>query len=209
MEMSNQTLCVTLGPFSSAEPLLQQEMKEIKMARARAEIEEREARQEMMRQERDMERARELNDLRAGGGQIKQRYNPETENRGNERSQTFAKAPRSKPLRSDCWMKNTSESKEEEMKLEKQRELEQMKMARAQAIEEEEQERAEMEMLKREEAIRKGREMAMLVAELQRMRREEPQDEEGQERLTGYQEEMLSRVMELAALQRDGVMIVQ
>lgn len=66
------------------------------MARARAEIEEREARQEMMRQERDMERARELNDLRAGGGQIKQRYNPETENRSNEISQTFAKAPRSK-----------------------------------------------------------------------------------------------------------------
>merc|ERR1719186_1768330 len=27
MEMSNQTLCVTLGPFSSAEPLLQQEMR--------------------------------------------------------------------------------------------------------------------------------------------------------------------------------------
>jgi len=187
----------------------QREMEEIKMARARAEMEEREARQEMMRQERDQERARELNELRAGGGQVKQRYNPETENRGNERSQTFAKAPRSKALKSDCWLKQTSQSKEEEMKMEKQRELEEMKMARAQAIEEEEQERAEMEMIKREEAMAKAREMAMLVAELQRMRREEPQDEEGQEKLTGYQEEMLSRVMELAALSRDGVLTVQ
>lgn len=189
----------------------QREMEEIKRARARAEIEEREQRQEMMRQERDQERAREMNEVRASGGQIKQRYNPAAEhnNRNNERSQTFAKAPRSKALRSDCWMKQSGESKEEEMRLEKQRELEEMKMARAQAIEDEEQERIEMEMMKREEAMIKAREMAMLVAELQRMRRDEPTDEEGQEKLTGYQEEMLSRVMELATLSRDGILTVQ
>lgn len=189
----------------------QREMEEIKRARARAEIEEREERQEMMRQERDQERARELNEMReeGGGGQIKQRYNPEDNNSNNQRSQTFAKAPRSKALRSDCWMKQSSESKEDEMKLEKQRELEEMKMARAQAIDEEEQERMEMETMKREEAMIKAREMAMLVAELQRMRRDEPQDAEGQEKLTGYQEEMLTRVMELATLSRDGILTVQ
>merc|ERR1712223_2131107 len=94
-------------------------------------------------------------------------------------------------------MVNSSEDKAEAARIARERELESLLVARGQAIEEEEAERAEEEMMRRMDAERKAKEMAVLVADLQRMRSETARNAEEEERMTRYQEEMLTRVMEL------------
>ena len=59
--------------------------------------------------------------------------------------------------------------------------------------------RCKMSCLRRE-AERKAHEMAVLVADLQRMRSVTARDAEEEAQMTRYQEEMLARVMELHML---------
>ena len=56
----------------------------------------------------------------------------------------------------------------------------------------------------RKDAERKAHEMAVLVADLQRMREHTARDAEEEAQMTRYQEEMLARVMELHQLARGG-----
>merc|ERR1711892_1244395 len=98
------------------------------------------------------------------------------------------------------WMVNSSQDKLEEARLVREREIEMMMVARSQAIEEEEEERVMLE------AERKGAEMAVLVADLQRMRATTARDAEEEAQMSRYQEEMLSRVMELHDIAR-GAMV--
>lgn len=173
------------------------------------EIEAMKRARELMMDEEDEERqdgrseaSRELEAFRASkqAGGVKERYRPVEEVQGGQ----VARAPRSR-VKTDNWMSNCSQNKEEEARLQREREIELMMNARAQAIEEEEQERVVEEAERRMEAERKAREMAILVADLQRMRSETANSLEEEEKMTRYQEEMVQRVMELHAIQRDGV----
>ena len=56
----------------------------------------------------------------------------------------------------------------------------------------------------RRDAERKAHEMAVLVADLQRMREHTARDAEEEAQMSRYQEEMLARVMELHQLARGG-----
>merc|ERR1719350_1427984 len=153
------------------------------------------------------EAARELEAFRAsrgGGGDVRQRFVPR-EDGGEGRPQKLGKAPRRG--KSDNWMVNSSEDKAEAARIARERELESLMVARGQAIEEEEAERAEEEMMRRMDAERKAKEMAVLVADLQRMRSETARNAEEEERMTRYQEEMLTRVMELHQIAKGGMFV--
>jgi len=153
------------------------------------------------------ESARELEAFRASRstGSVKERYRPADDvDRNQPRGQTFAKAPKSR-AKTDNWMVNSSQDKLEEARLVREREIEMMMVARSQAIEEEEEERAMEEAERRMEAERKAREMAVLVADLQRMRSHTARDAEEEAQMTRYQEEMMARVMELHQIARGGV----
>merc|ERR1719400_1925329 len=152
------------------------------------------------------EAARELEAFRAsrgGGGDVRQRFIPKEE--GGGRPDKLTKAPRRG--KSDNWMVNSSEDKAEAARIARERELESLMVARGQAIEEEEAERAEEEMMRRMDAERKAKEMAVLVADLQRMRSETARNAEEEERMTRYQEEMLTRVMELHQIAKGGMLV--
>ncbi|XP_023340219.1 trichohyalin [Eurytemora carolleeae] len=163
--------------------------------------------EEMFEQSRTQksEASRELEAFRASRGQqpLGERYSG-NQNQENQ-DQQLRRAPRSKRI-ADNWMKQDEEDKIEEMRRARERELEMMMNARNIAFEEEEEERLYQEALRREEAERKGREMAMLVAELQRMRNETQESGIQDEKMTKYQEEMLQRVMELHAIARGGLL---
>merc|ERR1712083_1077298 len=153
------------------------------------------------------EAARELEAFRAsrgGGGDVRQRFIPKEEG-GGGRPDKLTKAPRRG--KSDNWMVNSSEDKAEAARIARERELESLMVARGQAIEEEEAERAEEEMMRRMDAERKAKEMAVLVADLQRMRSETARNAEEEERMTRYQEEMLTRVMELHQIAKGGMLV--
>merc|ERR1719192_2715690 len=153
------------------------------------------------------EAARELEAFRAsrgGAGDVRQRFVPREEG-GEGRPQKLGKAPRRG--KSDNWMVNSSEDKAEAARIARERELESLMVARGQAIEEEEAERAEEEMMRRMDAERKAKEMAVLVADLQRMRSETARNAEEEERMTRYQEEMLTRVMELHQIAKGGMLV--
>merc|ERR1719361_1486168 len=152
------------------------------------------------------EAARELEAFRAsrgGGGDVRQRFIPKEE--GGGRPDKLTKAPRRG--KSDNWMVNSSEDKAETARIARERELESLMVARGQAIEEEEADRAEEEMMRRMDAERKAKEMAVLVADLQRMRSETARNAEEEERMTRYQEEMLTRVMELHQIAKGGMLV--
>merc|ERR550525_1637223 len=152
------------------------------------------------------EAARELEAFRTsrgGGGDVRQRFIPKEE--GGGRPDKLTKAPRRG--KSDNWMVNSSEDKAEAARIARERELESLMVARGQAIEEEEAERAEEEMMRRMDAERKAKEMAVLVADLQRMRSETARNAEEEERMTRYQEEMLTRVMELHQIAKGGMLV--
>jgi len=171
------------------------------MRKAREEIVE----DEMSRDARS-EATRELEAFRASkaSGSVKERYQP-AESRGQAQSgANQAKAPRSK-ARSDNWMVNNSNEKQEEARMAREREMEMLMVARSRAIEEEEEERAQEEADRRLEAERKAHEMAALVADLQRMRATTARDAEEEAQMTRYQEEMLARVMELHQIARGGI----
>jgi len=96
------------------------------------------------------EAARELEAFRAsGGGNIRNRYNPEFDNApAQSRSQTFTKAPKMR-AKNDNWMVNSSQDKMEQARIAREREMEMLMVARSQAIEEEEMERAAEEAERR------------------------------------------------------------
>merc|ERR1711892_425781 len=187
-------------------------IEQMRMERLREIEEMKRAREEMVDEDfsRDekSEAARELEVFRSSrsSGSVSERYKPademETE---RSRSQAFAKAPKSK-AKSNNWMVNSSQDKLEEARLVREREIEMMMVARSQAIEEEEEERVMLEAERRLEAERKGAEMAVLVADLQRMRATTARDAEEEAQMSRYQEEMLSRVMELHDIAR-GAMV--
>merc|ERR1712228_896837 len=171
------------------------------MRKAREEIVE----DEMSRDARS-EATRELEAFRASkaSGSLKERYQP-ADSRGQAQSgANQAKAPRSK-ARSDTWMVNNSNEKQEEARMAREREMEMLMVARSRAIEEEEEERAQEEADRRLEAERKAHEMAALVADLQRMRATTRKKAEEEAEMTRYQEEMLARVMELHQIARGGI----
>merc|ERR1712089_23427 len=151
------------------------------------------------------EATRELEAFRAsrGGGGVKNRYQPEPQPQA-QRGAAFNKAPRSMG-KSDNWMVNSGDDKIEQARIAREREIEMMMIARGQAIEEEEMERQEEELLRRADAERKAKEMAILVADLQRMRCETARDAEEEARMTKYQEEMLARVFELNQITKGGI----
>merc|ERR1719400_2942063 len=153
------------------------------------------------------EAARELEAFRAsrGGGDVRQRFIPKEEGGAGGRPEKLTKAPRRG--KSDNWMVNSSQDKAEAARIARERELESLMVARGQAIEEEEAERAEEEMMRRMDAERKAKEMAVLVADLQRMRSETARNAEEEERMTRYQEEMLTRVMELHQIAKGGMLV--
>jgi len=186
----------------------ERELREMKRAREQELLQE----EEEERRDSKSEAARELEAFRAsrgGGGKIMDRYKPEEEEK-EVRNGGFSQAPRSRPRprgKSDNWMICPSQDKAEMARLAREREIEMMMVARGQAIEEEEAERAEEEMMRRAEAERKAKEMAILVADLQRMRSETARNAEEEERMTRYQEEMLSRVMELHQIAKGGMLV--
>merc|ERR1719483_25084 len=189
---------------SKIEQMRTERLREIEdMKRAREEMVD----EDFSRDEKS-EAARELEVFRSSrsSGSLAERYRPadkmETE---QSRSQAFAKAPKSK-AKSNNWMVNSSQDKLEEARLVREREIEMMMVARSQAIEEEEEERAMLEAERRLEAERKGAEMAVLVADLQRMRATTARDAEEEAQMSRYQEEILSRVMELHDIAR-GAMV--
>merc|ERR1719225_1197223 len=154
------------------------------------------------------EASRELEAFRASRSRnIKERYNPDIAQTDNNqsRSQAFARAPKMK-AKSNNWMKNASQDKMEEAKIAREREMEMLMVARSQAIEEEEMERAAEEQERRREAERKAHEMAVLVNDLQNMRAQTARNAEEEAQMTRYQEEMLSRVMELHEIAKGGMM---
>merc|ERR1719318_568866 len=166
---------------------------------------ERERELQEMRRMREQERELEaFRASRGGGGDVRQRFVPKEEG-GEGRPQKLGKAPRRG--KSDNWMVNSSEDKAEAARIARERELESLMVARGQAIEEEEAERAEEEMMRRMDAERKAKEMAVLVADLQRMRSETARNAEEEERMTRYQEEMLTRVMELHQIAKGGMLV--
>jgi len=190
----------------------QDKMEQMKLERIREMEEMRRARENMNEDDfvvsnnERSEATRELEAFRSSrGGNIKDRYRPDTESNpaSNSRSQTFTKAPKKKAI-ADNWMKNASEDKMEEARYAREREMEALMVARSHAIEEEEMERAAEEMERRKDAERKAHEMAVLVADLQRMREHTARDAEEEAQMTRYQEEMLARVMELHQLARGG-----
>lgn len=188
---------------SKIEQMRLERLREIEeMKRAREELVD----EDMERPEKS-EAARELEVFRTSksSGAVKERYRP-AEKRENDqsRSQVFAKAPKSR-AKSDNWMVNSNQDKMEEARLAREREIEMMMVARSQAIEEEEEERAMLENERRQEAARKAHEMSVLVADLQRMRNTTARDAEEEAQMTRYQEEMLSRVMELHEIARGGI----
>merc|ERR1719460_1762463 len=164
---------------------------------------------EEMQEQRESrsEASRELEAFRAsrGGGDVRQRFVPREEGGGGGRPDQLTKAPRRG--KSDNWMVNSSQDKAEAARIARERELESLMVARGQAIEEEEAERAEEEMMRRMDAERKAKEMAVLVADLQRMRSETARNAEEEERMTRYQEEMLTRVMELHHIAKGGMLV--
>jgi len=188
---------------SKIEQMRLERLREIEeMKRAREELVD----DDMDRQEKS-EAARELEVFRTiqSSGTVKDRYRPaEKKETDQPRSQVFAKAPKSR-AKSDNWMVNSSQDKMEEARLAREREIEMMMVARSQAIEEEEEERAMLENERRLEASRKAHEMSVLVADLQRMRNTTARDAEEEAQMTRYQEEMLSRVMELHEIARGGI----
>merc|ERR1719216_736168 len=164
---------------------------------------------EEMQEQRESrsEASRELEAFRAsrGGGDVRQRFIPKEEGGAGGRPEKLTKAPRRG--KSDNWMVNSSQDKAEAARIARERELESLMVARGQAIEEEEAERAEEEMMRRMDAERKAKEMAVLVADLQRMRSETARNAEEEERMTRYQEEMLTRVMELHQIAKGGMLV--
>ena len=88
---------------------------------------------------------------RGGGGTIRDRYNPDTEQQqpAQSRSQTFTKAPKMRAKAGDNWMKNSSQEKAEAARVAREREMEALMVARSHAIEEEEIERAQEEAERR------------------------------------------------------------
>merc|ERR1719490_695265 len=170
---------------------------------------EQEMEMEEMQEQRESrsEASRELEAFRAsrGGGDVRQRFVPREEGGGGGRPDQLTKAPRRG--KSDNWMVNSSQDKAEAARIARERELESLMVARGQAIEEEEAERAEEEMMRRMDAERKAKEMAVLVADLQRMRSETARNAEEEERMTRYQEEMLTRVMELHQIAKGGMLV--
>jgi len=188
---------------SKIEQMRLERLREIEeMKRAREELVD----DDMDRHEKS-EAARELEVFRTSqsSGAVKERYRPaEKRETDQPRSQVFAKAPKSR-AKSDNWMVNSNQDKMEEARLAREREIEMMMVARSQAIEEEEEERAMLENERRQEAERKAHEMSVLVADLQRMRNTTARDAEEEAQMTRYQEEMLSRVMELHEIARGGI----
>merc|ERR1712037_428452 len=170
---------------------------------------EQEMEMEEMQEQRESrsEASRELEAFRAsrGGGDVRQRFVPREEGGGGGRPDQLTKAPRRG--KSDNWMVNSSQDKAEAARIARERELESLMVARGQAIEEEEAERAEEEMMRRMDAERKAKEMAVLVADLQRMRSETARNAEEEERMTRYLEEMLTRVMELHQIAKGGMLV--
>merc|ERR1719490_409406 len=162
----------------------------------------------MREQEMEMEEMQEQRESRSeasgdeeafrasrGGGDVRQRFVPKEEGGGGGRPDQLTKAPRRG--KSDNWMVNSSQDKAEAARIARERELESLMVARGQAIEEEEAERAEEEMMRRMDAERKAKEMAVLVADLQRMRSETARNAEEEERMTRYQKEMAVLVADL------------
>merc|ERR1719454_2205835 len=170
---------------------------------------EQEMEMEEMQEQRESrsEASRELEAFRAsrGGGDVRQRFIPKEEGGAGGRPEKLTKAPRRG--KSDNWMVTSSQDKAEAARIARERELESLMVARGQAIEEEEAERAEEEMMRRMDAERKAKEMAVLVADLQRMRSETARNAEEEERMTRYQEEMLTRVMELHQIAKGGMLV--
>merc|ERR1711935_91394 len=161
----------------------------------------------MERQDGRSEASRELEAFRASrqAGGVKERYQPGEEQQQHNGNDSVTRAPKSK-VKSDNWMSSSNQEKQEIVRMQRAREIEMMMSARSQAIEEEEQERAMEDHERRLDAERKAQEMAMLVANLQRMREHQATSQEEEDRMTRYQEEMMNRVLELQELQRAGVM---
>jgi len=181
----------------------ERELEIMEMMRARDSMMDEE---DMERQDGRSEASRELEAFRASRqGGVKDRYQPIEEQQGQNGHDVVARAPKAK-VRSDNWMSNSSQEKQEMARMQRAREIEMMMSARAQAIEEEEQERAMEEQERRMDMERKNQEMAMLVANIQRMREHQATSQEEEEKMTRYQEEMMMRVMELQELQRGGIM---
>jgi len=159
--------------------------------------------EEQERQDCRSEASRELEAFRASrqSGGLRERFQLVED---NITSEPVSRAPKAK-VRGDNWMSSSSLDKQEEARIAREREIEMMMTQRGQAIVEEEEERALEEAQRRMDAERKGREMAMLVADLQRMRTETANSAEEEERMTRYQEEMMQRVMELHDIQRSGI----
>merc|ERR1719195_2243527 len=158
----------------------QEKVERLRLERAREMEEMRRARENMTEEDyvvsnERSEATRELEAFRAsrgGGGTIRDRYNPDTEPQqpAQSRSQTFTKAPKMRAKAGDNWMKNSSQEKAEAARVAREREMEALMVARSHAIEEEEIERAQEEAERRRDAERKAHEMAVLVADLQKMR---------------------------------------
>merc|ERR1712123_475641 len=161
----------------------------------------------MERQDGRSEASRELEAFRASrqAGGVKERYQPGEEQQQHNGNDSVTRAPKSK-VKSDNWMSSSNQEKQEIVRMQRAREIEMMMSARSQAIEEEEQERAMEDHERRLDAERKAQEMAMLVANLQRMREHQATSQEEEDRMTRYQEEMMNRVLELQELQRAGLM---
>jgi len=185
---------------SKVEQMRLERIKEIEeMKRAREEMVD----EELQRDEKS-EAARELEAFRTSrsSGSITERYRPaDNTDTEHSRSNAFVKAPKSR-AKSDNWMVNSSQDKLEDARLAREREIEMMMVARSQAIEEEEEERAREEAERRLDGERKAQEMAVLVADLQRMRAHTARDAEEEAAMTRYQEEMLTRVRELHEIAR-------
>merc|ERR1719305_2116726 len=183
--------------------------RKVEQLRFERERELQEMKMEEMQEQRESrsEASRELEAFRAsrGGGDVRQRFVPREEGGGGGRPDQLTKAPRRG--KSDNWMVNSSQDKAEAARIARERELESLMVARGQTIEEEEAERAEEEMMRRMDAERKAKEMAVLVADLQRMRSETARNAEEEERMTRYQEEMLTRVMELHQIAKGGMLV--
>jgi len=149
------------------------------------------------------EAARELEAFRASQGKgIKNRF-PQSANNNN--NSLHCAGPRPKARLADNWMCGEQENKTEELRRARELELEMMLNARNCAFEEEEEERRAQEAARRNEAANKAREMAILVAELQRMRNDTQREADEEEKMTRYQEEMMQRVMELHAIAQGGL----
>jgi len=154
------------------------------------------------------EATRELEAFRAASSQqgVRGRFQEQSGDQDFQQGQQgLTRAPRSKTKLADNWMRRNEEDKMEQIRRNRERELEMMLEARNQAFEEEEEERLAQEAMRREEAALKAREMAMLVAELQRMRNETQHEADQEEKMTRYQEEMMQRVMELHSIARGGL----